>query len=330
MATRPVLSCARSRRGPKVSVALLLLLGGCPADSPAAPPEETDTRVTSPTPYEPDLDDVEAGPALTADELSEGLAEVLVYLHGLDPLFQHDGWLTMVETWAESDVCPSIGDHNGQDYWNDDCTTDEGAHFNGWALNFRGGGWDDGTLYVREYDWLSGHAFILGSDGVLLENYGDVELLVAQDQGGYDVFSGFVYGDFSWSDARATDTWLQMAESNETYFQYEDHVEWRSAWLDAAVTYFDGPVLAARLEDVSIDDAVGSCASEPAGRVRLRDREGRWYYADFGASGADDAACDGCAVARMEAWDGGEEAEIGAVCGDFAALVAWQGWPWTP
>lgn len=307
-----MLSCG-AMRARLLSGLLFGLLGGC-----APAPADDTAPVTDPTRWAAADGETEARVPLTPAELEEGLAEVIAYLHRLDPLTQHEAWTEVFRGNAEADGCPDLGLHNGQDYWNDDCTTAAGAQFNGWMLNFRQGGWDEGTVHVNQYNWLSGHAFVAPPDGTLLQSFGDVELLLGEDAAGWAIYSGFVYGDFSWDDPAAVGTWLQEDESNETYFRYEDHGSWQSASIDAAITYFEGPVLAARLEALTLDDAPDSCAAEPVGRVRLRDTTGFWVNLDFG----DD--CDGCTEATLDG------ASLGTVCADFSPLVDWQEWPWVP
>lgn len=296
---------------------LAALALGCAVDEASAP---TDTAIT-PTAWDPDLSEAGAAEPVDAAALEEGLAEVLVYLGRQDPLLHHEAWTEMFWGNAETTSCPVLMEHNNQDYWDDDCTTSRGARFDGWTLNFRQGGWTEGEMTVLQYNWLSGHAYIVDPTGRRIENYGDVELLLGEAED-WDYYGGFVFGDFDYTDPVAADTWIAEPITGELYYAYYDHGSWQSAWLEGGVTSFSGPVLAARFEDVAIDDAPGSCALEPSGRVRLRDREGLWYDVDFGATDGADAACDGCGDAALD----GDA--IGAVCADWTPFVAWRGWPW--
>ncbi len=281
-----------------------------------------DDATGPPTPYQPQLSLDEEGAPLAPEALEEGLTEIIAYLVRQDPLLQHEAWTEVFWGNAEDGVCPIVGDHNGQDYWREDCTTSAGARFNGWSLNFREGGWiDEQGMEVQQYNWLSGHATIELPDGSRLQNFGDVELLIARGPD-YDLLEGFVFGDFSWDDPSADGSWLQEEISGEIYFRFEDHGSHRTAGYEGGLTFLTGPVLAGRLEGLYLDGAPGACALEPQGRVRLRDAQGGWVEVDLGAGGAAEADCDGCGVASQDG------AELGPVCADWTPFLSWSGWPW--
>lgn len=301
--------------------AVSLLAALAVACGPDVEPGDTDAA-NLPTAWDPGLTETARTEPLSTAELEEGLAEALAYLHRQDPLFHHEAWTEVFWDNAETESCPVLGEHNGQDYWRDDCTTSGGARFNGWTLNFRRGGWmHDEGMRVVQYNWLSGHAYIVTPAGVHLQNFGDIELMLG-DAGDWNYMGGFVFGDFAWQDDRAVDTWLQEPVSTEIYFEFYDHGAYQSAWYDGGMTYLLGPVLAARFEEIVMDDAPGSCAREPSGGVRLRDHAGLWVDVAYGATGEDDAACDGCGDASFEG------AALGQVCADWTPLVTWEGWPW--
>jgi hypothetical protein len=306
-----------------------LLLAAC-ADPPPAEAPASDSQSASavdPSAYEPDLPDQGAEDGLDVDQLSLGLDGIIIYLHHLDPLPWHEIWDD--EFWGNaSDDCPELQLHNGMHYWNDRCTSASGAEYRGWSLNLRGGDWDEGPgVYMRTFAWLSGHAVITLPDGVVLENFGDVMYQhVDEDRGGatIEAFQGFVYGDFSFSGPAGEGDWMQAPVTNETYFRYELQPDGsHAALLDGALAWFDGPVVAARLEDLRLTDSPGACPHEPTGDILLRDTEGGWTTVAFGAPSPADPACDGCGDATR----GGED--LGVVCADFSPLLAWpDGRPW--
>ena len=274
--------------------------------------------VTSPSAYAPALDAVgDAGP-LGVAELTEGLEALIADLHHLDPLIHHDAYTEVF--WGLADEaarCPEVGVHNGQDYWRADCTTPGGAQFNGFNLNTRAGGWRDGPLRVRRYDWVTGHSFILDPAGQRFQSFGDVELRVSDHDEGFVLIDGFVFGDFIWEDAAAAGTWVQRPASHEIYFKYEDHHGFRNALLWGGVTQLEGPVLAASFDPIRLSDFEADCPLEPVGAVNLRDRAGRWYEIEWS-----DGVCDGCGAASLD----GEA--IGAICADWTPFTAWSDWPW--
>jgi hypothetical protein len=303
-------------------------LGGCGAPStPSSPSSSTEDGLNTdapdaavvPSAYDPALDDVDEAAPLGVVELAEGLNALIADLHHLDPLIHHDAYTEVF--WGLADEaarCPEIGVHNGQDYWRADCTTPAGARFNGFNLNTRGGGWTDGPLRVRSFDWVTGHSFIVDPAGQYFQSFGDVELRVSDHRDGFVQIDGFVFGDFVWEDAAAAGTWVQRPASHEIYFQFERHPSHRSALLWGGVTQLEGPVLAARFDPILLSDGPGACPREPVGgAVNLRDRAGRWYLLDWS-----DGDCDGCGEASLD----GEP--IGEVCADFGPFTGWLDWPW--
>jgi hypothetical protein len=304
--------------------AALFFLLAC-SSPPAAGPDGTEKAAnsatpTSPSPWDPDLQVADPAPPLTVEQLQEGLAEGLDYLARLDPSLHHDIWYDVFLANVEDGICPEITLHNGMDHWNADCWSSDGAHFNGWNLRFRRGGWREGDLDILDYAWLTGHSFIEDPSGERVENFGDMELQVARTTAGSLRVDGFVFGDFSWTGDEATGTYLQEETSNETYFWFEDRGDWQSARYEAAINWLNGPAIALRLENVAISEAPGSCPLEPTGTIRLRDREGRWYDIVYGSS--PEELCDGCGILTDETG----ESEF---CADFSSLVDWEGWPWT-
>lgn len=305
-----------------------LVACGSPEPTPADAPEDSAPASTGPpSAYTPELAEDDAGQAATPAELEEGLAEVVAYLDTLDPLPWHDLWDAVF--WGERSAdCPELQEHNGMDYWNDRCTTEAGVQYRGWTLQERGGGWTSGDgVTMNTFAWLSGHAVLTLADGTVLENFGDNMYQHAiEERGGgtVEVWQGFVYGDFFYSGADAASGWMQGPVTNETYYRYELQPDGsRTAMLDGALAWFDGPVVAARLTDVVMSNSRSACTTEPVGEVRLRDRSGAWTTVVFDGYREGDPTCDGCGVATRDGED------LGAVCADFTPLIDWTGArPW--
>ncbi len=307
---------------------LLGALGGCGASSgPKSPEPATEAGLNTgapeeavvPSAYDPVLEDQDEAAPLGVVELAEGLEALIADLHHLDPLLHHDAYTEVF--WGLADEaagCPEVGVHNGQDYWRAECTTPAGARFNGFNLNTRSGGWTEGPLRVRSYDWVTGHSFIVDPAGQYFQSFGDVELRVSDHVEGFVQIDGFVFGDFVWEDPAAAGTYLQRPASHEIYFLFEARARSRTALLWGGVTQLEGPVLAARFDPIRLSDLTGDCPLEPmGGAVDLRDRAGRWYRVAWS-----DGLCDGCGEASLEG------APIGAVCADWTPFTAWTDWPW--
>ena len=301
-----------------------LLLAACAAPAPAS---SGTAGTKAPTPYRPHDADEDAATPLEVQDLEVGLAALIEHFATLDLFWYHELWDDRF--WSNIDeACPALQVHNGMDYWDDRCTARSGTEFRGWTIGFREGGFEEfpGTTLVH-FDWLSGHAVLLLADGTVLENFGDVEYQRRRYEtaaGFREVWEGFVWGDFSYTGDEAAGTWLQSGVSTEAYYRYEEGPAGdRRLELDAEVGFLPGPVLAARIEGMRIADDPRGCALEPAGQVRLRGQDGTWITVVWDADSTGDAACDGCG------WATGPDGEMGAVCADFAPLLAWTGSdPW--
>jgi hypothetical protein len=279
------------------------------------------TRAPEPTPYTPDVAGDETGDGLSELELEQGLDEAIAYLHRLDARMYHDIWTDQFWTHAD-DLCPSIQEHNGMDYWNDRCTSRDGTEFRGWILNFRGFEWQyEPGVWMVEFAWLSGHAVLTFADGSTLSNFGDVMYQHSQLNDGKVSWQGQVFGDFWFTGPDGVDTWVQAETTNVTDFHYTLAPGGRrTAWFNADMAWFEGPVAAVRLEDVFLSEEDEGCAAEPLGRVRVRDEDGRWYEVTFDP----ETTCDGCGTASLNGQ------ELGQVCIDTAPLFDWpeELWPW--
>jgi hypothetical protein len=327
--TAPCPGPLRVAAHPVTALVLLLPLAACEAQAPGTEGGAGEqARIEDPSDYVPDAASTQAPTPLDAAQLAEGTQGLVAYLHRQDPLFYHDIWT--LQFWSnQGGDCPLMQEHNGQDYWNDRCTTPDGTEYVGWTLNLRGGRWTEpeSNFYMAEFAWLSGHAVLRFPDGRLLQNFGDVmyqEVEESSPEGVVHAFQGFVYGDFLYTGDEAAGTWVQEPVTSEIYYRYatlpggSQVVE-----LHGAIGRLPGPVSAARLENLRLSNGPGDCALEPGGSLRLRGPDGDWTTVAFGAAGPDDAACDGCGDALRE------DEEVGPVCADFSPLLSWPGGhPW--
>ena len=264
---------------------------------------------------------------LTPAEIAEGIEAASHGLLRVDPLLQHRGWTTAMQSYAD-EQCPAIGEHNGMDYWHESCTTAEGHQFLGWALNFRGVNIVQDEYSYSNFDWLSGQAQIITKDGSLLQNFGDVLHQEGLDSEGNRVVMGFTYGNFYWDDPLAENSWLVSDMSIEYYYTFTQEADDVRVNLLTRYPYgpngdgsrlnnFDPKYPAAIFEGIIIDTEI--CDSEPIeGIIWLRDLAGLWYAVAYDS----DTACDGCGMATHNT------VEIGEVCSDFNMWRDWSEYPW--
>lgn len=260
------------------------------------------------------------GDPLTPEEVGEGLQTAIDFTARIHPGLLHEAWAETMEEHADPD-CPAIEPHNGQDHWREEpCTSSDGTVFRGWSLFYRDiPDLDPEVIEDRQYvevGWLSGQATITEPDGVVLNSYGDALYEHWQARDGSVGRTGFVWGDFRWTDPRAVDTWLQDGLTMEMYYSYIDHGNFNATEMDLSMAFLPEPVPATIWEGLSLVNEPGSCALEPGAYIRVRDTDGRWYEVEFDGSTARDGDCDGCGAVWLD------DREIGKACVDWAPLLS--------
>lgn len=212
-------------------------------------------------------------------------------------------------------------------YWYDDCASGAGSRFVGASYegiytDYESGGFFyNGTYLFSQFD-------VDTAEGQVLHGNGEAAVYQADAADGtMAYFMSYLDGDFSWTGA--TGSWLGSGLLPALTLQVLTIPELGSqVYVDGGASglggsfdtiIFDGLVLTA--------EALGSdCGDEPGGSVLLRDAEGNWYDILFdgpdvtGTGG--DGACDGCGTAWFEG------SNLGPVCMDFSALLAWEDRPW--
>ena len=144
---------------------------------------------------------------LSPTEIGLGIEAASLGLLSVDPTLMHEAWTSSMQNLSDP-ACPPMEEHNGMDLWRESCTTQEGHQFWGWALNFRGHEVPTDCCIFEDFDWLSGQAQIIRSDGTMLQNFGDILHQEGRNHGGDRVLQGFTYGDFYWDSNNAEGSWL--------------------------------------------------------------------------------------------------------------------------
>ena len=170
-------------------------------------PEPTDDAVPEPTPYiveeeedtevEVDLDTIEVQVQQTLDR---------IWTLNANPIFAAYDNVKV----AQTDDCPRTYTQNGNDYWFDQCTTDEGVSFSGYGFYYDYVAYPISEEFTGDVEVLSGAAQVQTADGHVLDVAGSAQVLVAD----HNVQPARYYqtvlrGTFSWDGPEAEGTWLE-------------------------------------------------------------------------------------------------------------------------
>ena len=236
----------------------------------------------------------------------------IVQLLRVDPLLMHNAWTDSMAEYSDEN-CPPMEEHNGMDLWRQSCTTEDGNQFLGWSLNLRIDHiYEDGIDWDVQ-DWLSGQARIIAGD-VELSNYGDILHQDGAGPSGRRVLSGLVFGNFSWTDPTATNTWLSDDLSIEYEYRFAKESTGWSSTVDAWLSNFDDSIHGEAVIWDGIEFDQAQCAREPiGGTLWLREGEGRWATVQF------DDMCDGCGFVTTTGTP---------MCFDFTMWFDWSEYPW--
>lgn len=292
-------------------------------------PEPADDGV-EPVPYIYDAEDDDTAPLLTTADVEARIADALGLVWEVDanPIFP----AYHAAMAAADSGCPNYYDYEGSEYWYDDCTSDAGASFSGYAFNL---------VYAdTPYDtyFLNGEALYgVGTatiDGATLSFGGSAAFYTAtpdlpEDDASYYVSTvNQVQGGFAYDGSEADGTWLEEGEAPDLYgyTYYAPSYEGRYAYVDGAVLVDDTPVVFDTVYMYS-ENLAPDCPNEPFGGMSVRDENGEWYDVvlhgpeEYGAQ-VDASLCDSCGDVYFH----GEL--LGSACADFAALTDWEQAPW--
>lgn len=282
----------------------------------------------APAPY---LVEEEAPPAPVLDEiqLEDALRDALEVAVSLNASPVLAGYGVAME--AAEPGCPDYYTTDGNTYWFDQCSTAEGARFDGYGFHVVYDAYDGGDGNIYDGEAFYGVAQVTDVSGRTFTAGGSVYSLVGVNEG-TTTWQSVVQGSFSWDGPEAEGTWLD-GELQPDLTMYavgaNANEQGRAIALDGGIGGFTGDVSAVVFDSLLLYTAAwgSTCATEPGGMVSIRDSEGGWTDvlfdgpAEWGAT-SDPSQCDGCGTA----WYRGEP--IGSVCVDMTTLLRWDGAPW--
>ena len=294
----------------------------------AQPPADTGVE---PVPYIYDAEE-EATPTLTADDVAVRIGEALGGLWDISasPIFP----AYHAAMAGSDDGCPNYYEYDGNAYWYDDCESDAGATFSGYAFDYVYADYPYKNVLLNG-EALYGVGSVSTSEGSLSFGgsatfYTVTPDLPEDDANWYITAYNQVQGGFAGDGDDAAGTWLEAGEAPDLYTAsyYVPSYEGRYIYADGAVTADDGtPVVFDTLALYSAN-LIPECPDEPYGGMSVRDENGEWYDvvfhgpSEYGAE-TDPALCDACG----DVWYHGEL--LGSACADFGSLTSWEGQtPW--
>lgn len=282
-------------------------------------------------PYQVEVED-DATASLGADDVALRVAEALSSAFSIDasPIFTA---YEAAMSGADAD-CPNYYDYDGSQYWYDECTSEAGVSFSGYAFYILYDEYEsDGVVYDGAALYGVGAT---SADGEELSFGGSATWYQARPPGidedspdWYLYTANQLQGGFSWSGEDAPD-WLAAGQSPDLYAltAWMPSYDLRYVYIDGSigasgggVTVFDGLTLYS-------ENVMTSCPNEPYGGMSVRDEQGEWYDVVFHGpaefeSEVDASLCDGCGDLYFHG------ALLGEVCADFSPLTDWEISPWS-
>lgn len=295
-------------------VACHLALAGCDDTPDPTPTPEQDSGGFQPSPwsYEEEVGEDSILPSAT---IEAELATMVPHFLTFDPLTfmeQYD-----IQLQYRGDRCPTINSQRAsQVYWEGDCLTEDGAHFDGWAASSWAKGMpnDDGELCDHLAYYL-GFVNVADPTGMNMEAFGTIDYSDCLDDKGLRTLAGHVGGDYEFD--LAADTWMEDRQPVQVSFRADVLGDTRHLWVDGVLKELDGELATAWLEDAHFDSD-GACTTEPDATLHAWDTDGTRYDIVFDGS----SACDGCAAVIADGQS------VGEVCVDWSLYYTWTDRPW--
>lgn len=267
---------------------------------------------------------------LDTDALASAVEEAFALIPTLDPAPLIDAYDDILALADAS--CPTWYTSTDGEYWYDDCVSEDGAHFQGYATSL-----DLTALETDDVSYTGGAAYgaatLTDPDGHALVMNGAIGVAAATE-GGSTTTQLVLDGAVTWDGPSADDTWLSAGLVPQLQGYAVSYGQLRALIIDGAVSGYTGAYSSVSFDQVlAASEGVGApCALEPSGTVSVRSAAGQWteivfdlpYDVETESFGEmDPADCDGCG----HAWSYG--AYVGEVCVDLAPLLDWDGSPWT-
>lgn len=295
------------------AVVVTVCLTGCDA-----PEEEPAPPVASlPTDWHY-VDEAEVAAPLDGPAFGAAVDAALVAVLAIDPAQGLDLYDRL--TFPADLACPWYDPtYTAQRYWEDDCQTEAGVSFYGWALYNRARNVRRGQELCSDTAFLYGFGRIDDPDGEAYVGYGELDLDACVDTAsGAARFDALLRGAFR--DGGGSGTWLSDPLSLSYALSATDDADGRSLALSGSVSGLSGELPAVYFHDV-VATTTG-CALEPTGWLWAMDSHNTTYALTFDGVGADDPACDGCGSLSVDG------VASGTACVDVSPLVGWEERPW--
>lgn len=299
--------------------------------------DTTDPGDRTTTPYDPALGDPASPASITPDAAARAVPVLFQALRSLAPETALAKYLAFYALGDGDDDCierevNTVDGETNVFWYADGCTLENGAYFEGSGAHVVTHLVEDGATidYVSFGD--DGARFdIVAPDGTFMRGSPSVELLTIVNPDGSSEFEAYFSGVFETDPVTAAgNPWLLgELEGSFSLHAADDGDGGRELGVYGVALVGADPEggIAYAIPELAIDNDP-SCAGR-AGAVWMRDRDGAWHVADFGASAEDGGvaagACDACASLSHD----------GAPLGDFCApaqtfddLLAWEGAPW--
>ncbi|MCP4809257.1 MAG: hypothetical protein GY913_12365 [Proteobacteria bacterium] len=279
-------------------------------------------------------------PTLSAEDVGLAVEEALAVALAIDVQPLLDGYDAVLE--SEEEGCPDYYESEGNTYWYDYCTTEDGAYFSGYGFGYV---YEDYLVDGYSYNGQQVYAIaeLYNPDGSTWEGGGSLgkleALYVEEDNVPHTIGQMVMNGAFAYDGPEASGTWLETdlvpdltvltynVPENEVYPTYLGNV----LIVQGGITGLGGTADTVVLDVSASDAALGNaCAEELSGTVSVRDNDGLWYDVTFHGVEAfsgdpvDAEDCDGCG----DIWFRGEF--VGEAClPDATGLLGWEGAvPW--
>ncbi len=293
----------------------------------------TETVVPNPSPYVAPDTETDPEELLDLATIGAGVTQAISAAYAVDAAVALEAQRRVMAD-GDSD-CPGLIDDYyavyGYYYWYATCSTNLGASFDGYGYLYDVTNVDAGSYFAHEADYWYGLADLRTADDQRYEMTGTVwDYHYRYDSSAYDYYSWGVLGDFLWTGAEYSDTWLARGVSAQVQgYSYRYDSGAVVVWLDGTVGGLTGSFDAAHLRSVMhVDEAVGSnCEAEPGGSIAVRTTGGEWYEVVFdgptywGATSFP-PSCDGCG----EVFHRG--VSLGEACPDLSLLTLSPEAPW--
>ncbi|MFK7929716.1 MAG: hypothetical protein AB8H79_16105 [Myxococcota bacterium] len=234
-------------------------------------------------------------------------------------------------TEGQTPVCPRTYAMNGNVYWFDQCTSEDGTQFSGYGFYYDYVDYPIGDAWVGDYTLINGAARVETPNGNALDIAGAASLISATHSvQPANLYRSEIRGSFGWDGSEADGTWLGSGLNPDLSLQVYERtdVDGRMVQVDGGVSGMSGDIVAIVFDGVTLIETNlgGTCPAEPHGIISMRTSTGTWVDVVFDGPDpqtfvGDASKCDG----KGRAFYRGEI--LGEIAADFSTLYPTEA-PW--